>query len=81
VIVTNKLRPIGLTTSKTDQVPAEPVLVETSETTVHETHEEHQTPRSSQYSLSIKEVSLRDKSTGLGLYDIERGAETLGSGT
>jgi hypothetical protein len=78
VIVTDRLRPIGLTTSKSDQVPAQPVLVETLEAAVNEIYEQHETPRSSQYSSSIsREGSLRDKLTGQGLnYDMERGADS-----
>jgi len=78
VIVTNRLRPIALTTSKADQVPAQPILVETLEAAVHETYEQHQTPRSSQNSSSIsRERSLRDKLTDPGLdYDMERGADS-----
>jgi len=80
VIVTDRLRPIAI--SKTDQVPAQPILVESLEATVHEAYEQHQTPRSSQYSSSFtREGSLSDKPTGLGLdYDMERGAGTPGSG-
>jgi hypothetical protein len=85
VFITDRLRPIALTISKPDQVPAQRTLMETLKATVHEIHEpeQHQTPRSSQYSLSInREGSLHDKPTGLGLgYDMERGAGTLESGT
>jgi hypothetical protein len=79
VIITDRLRPICLTTSKTDQVPAQPILVETLEAGVHETYELHERPRSSQCSSSIsREGSLRDKLTasGPGLdYDMERGVD------
>jgi len=80
VIATDRLRPIALTTSETNQVLAQPIRAETLEAAVHETHEQHQTPRSGQYSSSISRGgSLRDKPTGPGLnYDVERGA---GSGT
>ena len=77
MIVTDRLRPIAFTTSKTDQVPAQP-LVETLQAAVHETYGQHQTPRSNQYSSSIsRERSLRDKPTRPGLdYDMERGADS-----
>jgi len=80
VFITDRLRPIALTTSETNQVLAQPIRAETLEAAVHETYEQHQTPRSGQYFSSISsERSLCDKLTDLGLdYDMERGA---GGGT
>ena len=82
MIVTDRLRPIALTTSETNQVLVQPFRADILEAAVHETYEQHQTPGSGQYSSSISRGgSLRDKPTRLGLDyrdEMERGA---GSGT
>jgi hypothetical protein len=80
VFITDRLRPIALTTSETNQVLSQPIRAETIEAAAHETDGQHQTPRSGQHSSSINRGgSLREKPTGPGLdYDMERGA---GSGT
>jgi hypothetical protein len=52
--------------------------LETVEVAIHETYEQYQTSRSSQYSSSVSEEgSLRDKPAALGFdYDIETCAES-----
>jgi hypothetical protein len=82
VIISDKLHPIDVTTSRFERDPAHPISLKHVEVSEHnQTSEQHLTPQSSRHAPFISgDGSQNDKlvgAAGLGLdYDVESAAES-----